>query len=136
MGSIEALKVVPFTRDRVPNPYPRGDLPWQVYHTVRNAVVRTCRKHGSTGPMGVVKIDERVADPYRQVFAERGFWEHGDPSPSYYIIPDQLNDERYVYAWLYGDDPFTPSWLGDIATTLCSYDGRGWGSTTSQTPTS
>jgi hypothetical protein len=125
MGGIVGLEVVPFTRDRILNPYPSGELPWQLYHGVRNAVVQTCRKYGPTGPMGVVRIDETVADPYRQTFAEQGFWERGDPNPSYYVIPDQPNDERYLYAELYGDDPFTPAWLADIAATLRGF--VGWG---------
>jgi len=53
---LDSLKVIPFTRDRVPNEYPGGDLPWQMYHGVRNALVQTCRRYGPTGPMGVVKI--------------------------------------------------------------------------------
>jgi hypothetical protein len=62
---LDSLKVVPFNRDRVPNDYPGGDLPWQMYHSVRNALVKTCRKYGPTGPMGVVKIIPDVEDPYR-----------------------------------------------------------------------
>jgi hypothetical protein len=81
----------------------------------------------ATGPMGVVRIDEAVTDPYRQTFTERGFWERGDPNPSYYIIPDQANDERYLYAELYGDDPLTPAWLADVAATLRGFDGWGLG---------
>jgi len=75
---LDALTVVPFTEDHVPNPYPGGDPPWQTYHTVRNAIVQTCRKYGPTGPMGVVKILEGVKDLYRQLAADRlAFWEQG-----------------------------------------------------------
>jgi hypothetical protein len=127
MASISTLKVVPFKTQHISNPYPRGDLPWQLYHTVRNAVVRTCRKYGPTGPRGVVRIANDVADPYRQVFVERGFWERGDPDADYLIVDDQYNNERYLYAELYGDDPFNASWLADITTTLREYDGWGLG---------
>ena len=127
MASIERLKVVRFTRERVPNPYPGGELPWQVYQGVRNAVVRTCRRHGPTGPMGEVRIVEGVYDPYRETFKQPGFWPLGDRNPSYYIISDQYNHERYVYAELLGDDPLTPAWVEDITETLEQYPGWGLG---------
>jgi hypothetical protein len=124
---LDSLKVVPFNRDRVPNDYPGGDLPWQMYHSVRNALVRTCRKYGPTGPMGVVKIIPDVEDPYRMLAQDRDFWESGDPDPWYFIIDDQYNDERYCYAELYGDDPFNASWLLSITATLREFEGWGLG---------
>jgi hypothetical protein len=78
---LEALKIVPFTRDRVPNDYPGGELPWQVYYTVRNALVQTCRKFGPTGPMGVVKIVADVADPIKMLAVDPDFWQRGDTDP-------------------------------------------------------
>jgi hypothetical protein len=54
-------------------------------------------------------------------------WERGDPDPVYYIIDDQYNDERYLYAELLGKDPFRPEWLADIATTLEDYPAWGIG---------
>jgi len=125
--SLESLKVVPFTRDHVPNDYPGGELPWQVYHTVRNALVRTCRKYGPTRPMGVSQIVPDVENPMLMLVEDRDFWEHGDPDPMYYIIEDQLNHERYCYAELYGDDPFNASWLLSITQTLGEFDGWGLG---------
>ena len=100
-------------------------LPWQVYHNVRNTIVRTCRRYGPTGPMGEVKIDENVEDPYRQIAEEHDFWQDGDHDPHYYIIDDQYNHERYVYAELYGDDPFNAGWLASITAILREH--RGWG---------
>jgi hypothetical protein len=125
VNDLRALKVVPFTHRRVPNPYPGGELPWQVYHTVRNAIVRACRKHGPTGPMGEVRItagadsvgDQRIEDPES--------WEPGDRDPTYYIIDDQYNDERYLYTELYGDDPFNAGWLLSVTAVLQQY--KGWG---------
>jgi hypothetical protein len=124
---LESLKVVPFTRDRVPNPYPGGELPWQVYHTVRNALVQTCRQYGPTGPMGVIKIVPDVANPLMMLTKDRDFWERGDPDPMYFIVDDQLNHERYCYAELYGDDPFNAGWLLAITATLREFDGWGLG---------
>jgi hypothetical protein len=122
---IDKLKVIPFTSERVANPYPGGELPWQVYHTVRNAIVRTCRRHGPTGPMGEVKIVEGVESPYARIVEDADFWQRGDSDPHYHIIDDQYNHERYIYAELYGDDPFTTEWLAAITATLREH--RGWG---------
>jgi hypothetical protein len=122
---LDSLKVVTFTEDRIPNEYPGGDLPWQVYHSVRNALVRVCRRYGPTGPMGEVKIVEDVSDPYMQLAEDRDFWEQGDADPTYYIIPDQYNHERYCYAELFGDDPFNPGWLLSVSATL--QEQKGWG---------
>jgi hypothetical protein len=127
VADLERLKVVRYTAQRVPNPYPGGELPWQLYQGVRNAIVRTCRKHGPTGPMGEVKIVDGVDDPYRQMFEQPGFWQRGDDNPSYYILEDQYNDERYLYAELYGNDPFNAAWLLDIVETLSQHPGWGLG---------
>jgi hypothetical protein len=125
MGELDALKVVPFTQERIPNPYPGGELPWQIYHTVRNDIVQACRKHGPTGPMGVIKIDWDVDDAYRQGFLEPGFWESGDDDPMYYIIDDQYNHERYCYAELNGNAPFNAEWLLSVTAVLRKH--KGWG---------
>jgi hypothetical protein len=124
---LESLKIVPFTRDRIPNDYPGGDLPWQMYHSVRNALVETCREYGPTGPMGLVKIVSGVEDPCMMLAEDENFWESGDPDPWYYIIDDQYNHERYCYAELYGDEPFNASWLSSITATLSEFEGWGLG---------
>jgi hypothetical protein len=124
---LDSLKVKAFTRDRVPNDYPGGDLPWQTYHTVRNALVQTCRQFGPTGPMGVIKIVEDVENPLMMLAEDRDFWERGDPDPAYYILDDQLNHERYCYAELYGDDPFSGGWLLAVTETLRRFEGWGLG---------
>lgn len=134
MGSIDRLKVVRFIRERVPNPYPHGELPWQVYQSVRNSVIRVSRKHGSAGPMGEVKILKGVDDPYLQLCKQPDFWERGDSDPNYYIIPDQYNHERYLYAELYGDDPFNPGWVTDVVETLETHPG--WGLAVTNIPNS
>jgi hypothetical protein len=134
MNGLESLKVVPFTGERVPNEYPGGELPWQVYHTVRNALVQTCRRFGPTGPMGVVPIMPDVEDPALLAAEDPAFWESGDPDPMYFILDDQLNHERYCYAELYGGDPFSAAWLLAITATL--QDFKGWGLGVSNIPDS
>jgi hypothetical protein len=121
MDAIDEMRVVTYTEERIPNPYPKGSLPWQVYHKVRNAIVRTCRCHGPTGPMGICPISRWQRAP--NIFK----WERGDPDPVYYIIDDQYNDERYLYAELLSPDAFRPAWLTDIATTLEKHAGWGLG---------
>jgi hypothetical protein len=124
---LDSLKVVPFTRNRVPNDYPGGELPWQMYHTVRNALVQTCRKYGPTGPMGIIKIVPNVEDPLKMLVKDLDFWERGDPDPMYFILDGQLNHERYCYAELYGDDPFNAGWLLSITAALREFEGWGLG---------
>ncbi|MCE9562167.1 MAG: hypothetical protein K8U57_08950 [Planctomycetes bacterium] len=127
MKGLESLKVKSFTQNRVPNDYPDGELPWQVYHTVRNALVQTCRKYGPTGPMGVTKITQDGEGPYMLMARDPDFWESGDPDPWYFIIDDQYNHERYCYAELHGDDPFNAGWLLSVTKTLREFDGWGLG---------
>lgn len=120
MNSLASLKIVPYKEDHVPNPFPGGDLPWQIYHTVRNAIVRTCRRYGPTGPMGEVKIIEGAEEP-----DSGNDWPLGDPNAMYYVIDDQYNDERYLYAELYGNDPFNAKWLLSVISVLRKH--KGWG---------
>lgn len=124
---LDSLKVVPFTREHVPNEYPGGKLPWQVYHGVRNALVQTCRRYGPTGPMGTIKIVPDVESPLMMLAEDRDAWERGDPDPMYYVLDDQPNDERYCYAELYGDEPLNAGWLLSITATLREFDGWGLG---------
>jgi hypothetical protein len=113
------LKIKHYNAQRVPNPNPSGDVPWHVFHTVRNAVVRCCRKHGPVGALGVLPFS-----PKRPRFDILS-WERGDPSPWYYIVDDQYDHERYLYGELFCENPFTLAWLSDITDTLSEF--RGWG---------
>jgi hypothetical protein len=124
---LDSLKVKPFTASHVRNENPGGVLPWQDYHTVRNAIVQTCRRYGPTGPMGVVQIVPDVADPYVMMVHDPDSWESGDPDPMYFVLDDQLNHERFCYLELYGDDPFNAGWLLSITHTLREFDGWGLG---------
>jgi hypothetical protein len=123
---LDSLKVVPYAGPRVPNPYPEGDLPWQVYHSVRNDLVRVCRERGPTGMMGELKIDYGFENLNEYIMEyDLQVWEPGDPDPTYQIIDDQYNNERYCYAYLCGNDPFNAGWLLDLTETLREH--KGWG---------
>lgn len=122
MLSLEDLQIVPFTDEDLSIPYPDGDLPWQVYQSVRNAVVSASREFGPTGPMGEVTIDWNVDDPYLNAIAP-DFWPLGDSKPTYYVIDDQYNDDQYCYVELYGDNPFTPEWLTSIVEVMREHEG-------------
>ena len=101
-NGLDSLKVKAFTQDHLPNDYPGGDLPWQTYHTVRNAL-----------------------DLARMLVKDCDSWELGDPDPMYFILDDQMNHEQYCYAELYGEDPFNAGWLLSITETLRVF--KGWG---------
>ena len=127
MKYLKRLKVKRFVSDHVHNPFPGGKLPWQVYHTVRNAIVRTCRRYGPTGPMGELRIDDEVDDAYMHLVENPDSWEDGDPDPFYFILDDQLNHERYLYAELLKADAFNLDWLSGVVATLREHPGWGIG---------
>jgi hypothetical protein len=118
------LEVVPFTAKRALNPQPGGKLSWQMYHTVRNAIVRACREFGPTGPMGEVRIDHKVADPHTQAEEDPTFWKPGDSDPCYFLSTDQQGQERFIDAKLSGKDPLNAEWLAAVTKTLREH--RGW----------
>jgi hypothetical protein len=70
-------------------------------------------------------IVEGDKDPYSRLADDNESWESGDPDPWYYIIDDQYNHERYCYAELLGDTPFSAEWLLSITATLREF--KGWG---------
>lgn len=109
-----------YTADRVPNPNPRGETTFQLYHTVRNAMVKCCRRHGPVGPLGILPIS--FWGSYN-VFK----WKKGDPDPWYWIIDDQYNEELYLYAEILKKDALTLPWLHDVGKTLSKYPGWGMG---------
>jgi hypothetical protein len=84
-------KIEHYTAERIPNPYPEGELPWQMYHEVRNAVLRLCRQFGAAGPMGECPITDATEVP-------DGEWPLGDPDLlDFFVVDDQYNHERYIY---------------------------------------
>jgi hypothetical protein len=109
-----------YTAQSIPNPYPAGDLPWQVYHTVRNAVFRCCRRFGKAGPMG-----ERAITNDKAISDER--WPRGDHPEDFYVVDDQLNHDWYIYVEIETPSVFTEAWLRDLVGTLSDYPGWGVG---------
>src|SRR5205085_9047389 len=81
-------------------------------------VVRTCQRHGPTGPLG--------GFPLKQQGAGTLDWEMGDEDPIYWVVDDQYNDERYLDMEFEDPPAFTPDWLEDITATLKRFSG--WGS--------
>lgn len=109
-----------YRRERIPNPYPPGDLPWQIYHIVRNDILRVCRQFGTVGPMAECPLTGGLETP--------DDWpaEPGDRS-DYYIVDDQYNHERYLYMYVHGERFFTVKWLGAVMKALARHTGWGIG---------
>ena len=106
----------------VSNLYPKGDLPWQVYQNVRNAVYRMCRRHGPSGPMGECPIieDSTITDPS---LLEN--WPLGDDPCIYYLIDDQYGNERYLRLEILDCNALSTLWLADLMDTLRQFPGWG-----------
>jgi hypothetical protein len=119
MTQLTKISVQHYRTKRVPNPSPTGELPWRQYQTVRNTIVRTCRRHGPTGPLGEFPLDKEDADLID--------WEPGDDNPVYYIVDDQYNDEMYLYMEFVDPKGFKKAWLEDITETLRQFPGWGIG---------
>jgi hypothetical protein len=116
--AVPPIPVVHYAVERIPNPSP-GGLPWQVYHSVRNAVVRTCREFGPTGPMGECPI---VVGPDRPPVRD---WPPGDDPCDFFVVDDQYNDERYIYMEVEPTAALTGEWLARMLAVL--RDHPGWG---------
>jgi hypothetical protein len=125
MTRLSKLTVEHFRTRRVPNLY-SGELSWGIYQTVRNAIVRACRSHGPTGPMGEFPVERKSADI--------SDWKHGDENPVYWIVDDQYNDEMYIYGihrpfrlhrqMVGGRDRHAAAllWMGQLVWTTCRRD--------------
>ena len=120
---VSMVKIEHFTAERIPNPSPSG-VPQQLFHTVRNAIVQKCRKHGPTGPMGLFPVGRTFTDTGEFLDA----WESGDSTPVFYVIDDQYNDfEQYQYIECLDAAYMTSEWLEDIMATLAQWPGWGIG---------
>ena len=109
-----------YTAERIPNPDPAGDVSWQRYHTVRNAVLQSCRQFGPSGPMGPCPIIEADRPPDN--------WPVGDPNPiDYFVVDDQYNHERYIYVEVVRPGAFTADWLLELVATMGQFAGWGVG---------
>jgi len=120
MTKLRDLAVEYYTVDHVPNDHPDGKLPWRLYQTVRNAIVRTCRRHGPTGPLGEIPLDKQSLNILKD-------WQRGDENPVYWVVDDQYNDERYLYMEIEDPLALSPKWLEDITAMLRRFPGWGIG---------
>jgi len=109
----ENLRVVHYRGKRIDDPCDKNELPWQEYHRARNRIVRACRVHGPTGPMLELPIRDDVGDPHE--LPDRPL---GDPDETYFVLDDQLNDERYIYVDLTRPSGVTLPWLSSIVDAL------------------
>ncbi len=117
---LSRVRVVHFSDERIADPSAdAGDLPWQAYHAARNAVVRACRRHGRTGPMGECSITD-AADTSED-------WPVGDDDPALYVVDDQLNHERYLYLETLDSSVIGPPLVADLIDTLAGLPGWGLG---------
>jgi len=119
MTRLQKLAVEHFRTKRIPNPSPSGELPWGLYQTVRNCLVRTCRRHGPTGPLGEFPLETDSHDI--------SDWGRGDDKHMYWIVDDQYNDEMYLYLEFVDASACSPQWLQDVTAALRSFPGWGIG---------
>ena len=121
MGPETRVRVVYYNQKRVPDPLAAiRELPWQEYHAARNRIVRLCRAHAPTGPMGECPIR-----PDREDLPDVMKWGAGDPDPTYFVVDDQWNHERYIYIEILRVDGATLAWITALLREL--EDMPGWG---------
>jgi len=89
------------TGDYIPNPHPNGETPFEEFWDVRSSILTAVNEHGKTGP-------ESNADGV-------DFW----------LVEDQLNDERYHRMEVYSSAAFSVDMIKSLATAL--RDHVGWG---------
>ena len=114
------VRIEHYTDDRIADP--EGNVPLRTFHKVRNAVVRACKSHGPTGPMGLFPFGKVPGDA-SDVFTAWG--KTADSDPVYFVLDDQLNHERYQYVECLNPDHFTEAWIRDLMAALVGF--RGWG---------
>jgi hypothetical protein len=99
---------------------PDGNASFQQFHEARNAVLRACKLHGPSGPMGFFPFD--AADDEDVLLA---WMKTADPNPAYWLIDDQYNAERYQYVECTDPKYFTEGWVRDLMAALSTLSGWG-----------
>jgi hypothetical protein len=128
MTRISKLIVKRYRAERIANPCPSGDVSFNLFHTVRNAVVRACQRHGTVGPLGVFRFwrRDRPLKDWRAQF--RAVWEDGADDPDFWVIDDQYNSlELYQYMELSNPLACTVKWLESLTAALRRFPGWGVG---------
>ena len=114
------VRIEHYTEERIADP--DGNASPRDFHKARNAVVRACRLHGSTGPFGVLPL-EKLNDSDEWL----SLWERGDPDAVYFVVDDQYNSERYQYVECTDPQYFTAEWILDLMAALRKVPGWGIG---------
>ncbi|HWL92598.1 MAG TPA: hypothetical protein VNT79_03615 [Phycisphaerae bacterium] len=121
----EPIPIVHYTVNRVANP---GDEPltWSDFHIVRNGLVHLCRRHGKTGPRGILRFTAEETR-HRKTLADLGddHFEPGDAKPLYLVATEQDGDNRYLSMSLTDRCGLTEDWLLEIMALLEEYPGWG-----------
>jgi hypothetical protein len=112
------VKIEQFTEPHLHDP--DGSASAYEFHEARNAIVRTCKLHGPTGPMGEFPFDLPEDEDCFRVW-----YESGDHDPAYFVIDDQYNSERYQYIEISDEKFFTENWIVDVMSVLSNLPGWG-----------
>jgi hypothetical protein len=115
------LRIVHYADRRINDPQGAFPLSWHEFQSMRNLVLQICRRYGTIGPMELCPIQKGLSEPdiYR-------LWKHSEVAqPDFYVLDEQLNNERYIYIEVNGKAAFTSDFVIEISGAL---DGRpGWG---------
>ena len=96
------VAVLHYDADRVPNPNPNGDTPFEDFWEVRGSLLAASQRFGATGP-------------------------ESKDSPRYWIVEDQYNDELYQYMEVYEPNAWRADWLLALIAVLGNHSGWGIG---------
>lgn len=96
-----------------------GDVSYPLFQEVRNTLVKVCKDHGPTGPMGFFPFNTADEDDCLLEWMRTA-----DPNPTYRVSADQYNAARYQCV---GCDTkcFTEAWILDLMSML--QDLLSWG---------
>lgn len=123
--SNELTEIEHYFVDHVPNPSPTGGVDLGQFHKVRNTVFRACRKHGRVGAMGLYPFTKGPFNDVRELISA---WSAtGDSDPDFFLLDDQLNDERYQYLECCNRDVVTEEWIHTLMEALLGCSGWGVG---------
>ncbi len=114
------LRIVHYVDTHIVDPRGQTTLPWEEYQAARNKILEVCRRFGTIGPMDLYPLQEGLTkDDAHRLWKSSPLYD-----PDFFVVDDQLNDERYIYVEINGS-AFSKEWIGDICDTLDEM--RGWG---------
>ena len=122
--SFDDLPVVYFeTPHDIPCDVDDDEISWREFHTVRNAILRACRKSGTVGPMGEAPIGHDGSKPDLKT---RRAWKVENRHCEYHVVEDQMfASYRYHNIEFYPDRRrfLYPEGLRDMWMTLGQHPG-------------